>query len=360
LRAVNLLLRTATAVALFLGATAASQQKPDDGKAAASQAPPSEQGAPKGEAPRTTKRTTEPKDKAGKRPETDNGAKGTAQGQTKDQPGKGTAQTESKDKGTKGTAKTEPTDKASKGTARQKEPSSAPKSSESTKSATPKDSTAGAPSTDQNENTASSGGRVQLSEQQRTTVPQTILKDKDVNRVTNLNFTINVGARVPRDLRLVTLPASVLSIVPGYRNHRYFVVNDQICIVDPDTYEIVEIINVPGQAAAREDRGGPARLVLSDDERMIILRAIDMRDGSTMGLGSLTEGADRLKGREFACDLSHTNTERAITTAQHMPERSERHRLLNSPALDDLHDGRSMSKYRKNQIGEAFRHLIRA
>ena len=32
--------------------------------------------------------------------------------------------------------------------------------------------------------------------------------------------------------------------------------------------------------------------MLSDNERMIILREIDMRDGSTMGLGSLTEGAD--------------------------------------------------------------------
>jgi hypothetical protein len=41
---------------------------------------------------------------------------------------------------------------------------------------------------------------------------------------------------------------------------------------------------------AREDRGG--QLVLNDDERMIILREIDMRDGSSMGLGSLAEGAD--------------------------------------------------------------------
>jgi hypothetical protein len=276
-------LRTATAVALLLGATAAYAQQ-------------NEQGAPKGEAPTTQKKATEPKEKTNKgsaqSEPMDKGTKGTAQGQSKEQPGKGTAQTEPKGKATKGTAKTEPTDKASKGTAQQKEPSAAPKSSESTKGAAPKDSTAGAQSTEQNKSAASSAGRVQLSDQQRTTVHQTILKDKSANRATNVNFTINVGTRVPRDLRLVVLPSSVLSIVPGYRNHRYFLVDDQICIVDPNTYEIVEIINVAGQTAAREDRGGSARLVLSDDERMIILGEIDMRGGSTMGLGSLTEGAD--------------------------------------------------------------------
>ena len=79
-------------------------------------------------------------------------------------------------------------------------------------------------------------------------------------------------------------------IVPQYRTYRYFVVNDEICIVEPKTYEIVEVITVSGQTASRDDRGG--KLVLSDDERLIVLREIDMRDGSTMGLGSLTEGAD--------------------------------------------------------------------
>jgi hypothetical protein len=102
-------LRTATAVALFLAATAAyAQQKPDDGKAGAppAQAQQNEQGAPKGEAPITQKKAAEPKDK---------GTKGTAQGQSKEQPGKGTAQTEPKAKAYKGTAQTEHQDKASKG-----------------------------------------------------------------------------------------------------------------------------------------------------------------------------------------------------------------------------------------------------
>jgi hypothetical protein len=285
-------LRTATAVALVLGATAAyAQQKSDDGKAAPPQAQRNEQGVPRGEAQKA-----EPKDRATQGPTqrdpTGKDTKGTAQGQSREQPGKGTAQTEPKDKASRGAAQTEPKDKASKEPVQGNGPSSAPKSSESTKGEAAKGTTAGASSPDQNKNSASSGNRVPLSEQKRTTVHQTILKEKEINRVPNVNFTINVGRRVPRELRLVALPASVILLVSEYRSYRYFMVNDDICIVDPNTYEIVEIINVAGRSAARENGDGLARLVLNDDERMIILREIDMRDGSTMGLGSMTEGAE--------------------------------------------------------------------
>jgi Protein of unknown function (DUF1236) len=304
------ILQTATAVALLMGGTAAyaqGQPKSEEGKSAP-QAQQSDQGSPKGESQTQQKKATEPKDKMGKgsaqsepkdkstkgsqaEPK-DKASKGPAQGQNKEQQsGKGTAQTEPKDKASKGSAQTEPRDKGTKGTAQGTDTAPAPKASGSTKSGMPKDSTAGAPS---------SGQRVQLSEQQRTNVHQAILKDSHVNRVTNANFSINVGTRVPREVRLVVLSASVISIMPAYRSYRYFVVNDQICIVDPNSYQIVEVITVSGQTA---DRGGSARLVLSDEEKMIILREVDMSGGSTLGLGSLTEGADvprNVEVREFA------------------------------------------------------------
>lgn len=294
--------QAATAVALILGATAAyaqGLQKSEEGKGS----PPAAQTLPKSEAPKQ-RMDTEPKDKAGKgsaqsepkdkatkgsqaEPK-DKASKGPAQGQAKEQPGKGTAQTEPKDK-SKGSAQTEPKDKAPKGAEKGTTPPA--KSSETPKDATsPKGSAAGAPP---------SGQRVQLSEQQRTTVHQTILKEQRVNRVTNVNFTINVGARVPRQTRLEVLPAAIFSIVPHYRSYRYFVINDDICIVEPSTYEIVEVITVSGRTAARDDRGGSARLVLSDEERTIVLREIDMRGGSTLGLGSLTEGADVPRNAEL-------------------------------------------------------------
>ena len=95
------------------------------------------------------------------------------------------------------------------------------------------------------------------------------------------------------------LPAALFSIVPHYRSYRYFVINDDICIVEPNSYEIVEVITVSVQTAARDDRGGSARLVLSIEVRMIVPREIDIRGVSTLGLGSLTEGADVRRNAEI-------------------------------------------------------------
>jgi len=205
--------------------------------------------------------------------------KGTAQGDMKEQPGKGTAQTAPKDG--KGTAQkaSEPKDKPTKGTAE--------------KSAEPKDKSSkgtAEKATEQPKDKAGSASRVQLTEEKRTNVGQSFAKDANLNRATNVNISINIGTRLPRSVRLVAVPATIIAIVPEYRSYRYVVVNDQICIVEPNSYEIVEIIPVSGQTAARSGSG--ATLVLSEDERAIILREIDMSGGSTMGLGALAEGAD--------------------------------------------------------------------
>ena len=57
-----------------------------------------------------------------------------------------------------------------------------------------------------------------------------------------------------------------------------------------------------GRTAARDDRGGSARLVLSDEERMIVLREIDMRDGA-LGIGLADRG--RARSASLADDCAH-------------------------------------------------------
>jgi Protein of unknown function (DUF1236) len=107
-----------------------------------------------------------------------------------------------------------------------------------------------------------------------------------------VNFSINVGTRVPRSVHLVALPASVISLVPQYREYRYFVANDQICIVEPNSYEIVDVIAAPERTAGVDNRSGMARLTLTEEEKAIIIREVAMDGGSTMGLGALAEGAE--------------------------------------------------------------------
>ncbi len=296
----RLTLLTGVAAALAFGGTSAiaqmQQKGPEEKGGAQMQAPPSGQ-----QQPQAQQKKQEPSQQGAEKAEPQGKAtKGAAQSEPKDKATKGTAEksTEPKGKGTaekatepktKGSAEkaAEPKDKSTKGTAEKAaEPKDKATKGTAEKAPEPKDkATKGA-------SEKGSAGRVQLSEQQLTNVSQTLMKDQRVNRVTNVNISVNIGTRVPRSVTLAALPASVISLVPQYRPYRYFVVEERICIVDPATYEIVDIIEISGQTAGRGDHGGGARLVLTEEERAIILSEVDMSGGSTLGLGTLTEGAE--------------------------------------------------------------------
>ena len=87
------------------------------------------------------------------------------------------------------------------------------------------------------------GGSVQLSEDQRSRI-KTIVGRGSGPRLSrsDASFSISVGTRVPRSVHFVTLPSEIVQIVPQYRGFDYFLVEDEIVIVDPHTLEIVAII----------------------------------------------------------------------------------------------------------------------
>ncbi len=86
-----------------------------------------------------------------------------------------------------------------------------------------------------------SGKSVQLSQEQRTKIHATIVNQK-AERVTNVNFSVKVGTRVPRTVHFYPLPVQIIEIVPEYRGYEYILVGDEIVIIDPRTLEIVAII----------------------------------------------------------------------------------------------------------------------
>lgn len=133
------------------------------------------------------------------------------------------------------------------------------------------------------------GPGVQLSEQKRADVHRDILKERNVNRA-NVRVDVRVGTRVPRSVRLAPLPASVIALAPAYRSYRYFVVDDRICIVQPTTYEVVDVI-LPDRQVAQHGGQKSAGLTLSQQEREIILREVDLQGDSTLGLGAIEEGS---------------------------------------------------------------------
>jgi hypothetical protein len=118
-------------------------------------------------------------------------------------------------------------------------------------------------------------GRVQVSEEKRSGVRDRLRKEGGrVDRVdrTRINVSINVGSRIPRSVRLHTLPVSIVSFAPAYRGYSYILLEDEtICIVDSNTYVIVDVIPAGSQ---RADRPGRTHLTLSQEDMRFIYRTV--------------------------------------------------------------------------------------
>ena len=88
------------------------------------------------------------------------------------------------------------------------------------------------------------GAGAKLSTEQRTQITS-VIREEHVQPVTNVNFSISVGTRIPREgIELHALPSRVVTIYPEWKTYRYVLVKDEIVIVNPDTYEIVAVLNV--------------------------------------------------------------------------------------------------------------------
>ncbi|WGD48823.1 DUF1236 domain-containing protein [Bradyrhizobium sp. CB1650] len=91
--------------------------------------------------------------------------------------------------------------------------------------------------------TGQAGAGAKLSTEQRTQITS-VIHEQRVAPVTNVNFSVSVGTRIPREgIELHALPPRVATIYPEWRTYRYVLVRDEIIIINPDTYEIVAVLN---------------------------------------------------------------------------------------------------------------------
>ncbi len=88
------------------------------------------------------------------------------------------------------------------------------------------------------------GASVQLNTEQRTKVRTSVLKASGAPRVTNVNFSISVGTVVPKTVRVVAVPPTLVEIQPSWRGYMYFIHGDEIVIVEPGTLRIVAVLVV--------------------------------------------------------------------------------------------------------------------
>jgi hypothetical protein len=91
--------------------------------------------------------------------------------------------------------------------------------------------------------TGQAGAGAKPSTEQRTKIT-TVIRDQHVQPLKNVNFSISVGARVPRDVSFHPLPAEVVTVYPEWRGFEFVLVNNQIIVINPRTLEIVDVIDV--------------------------------------------------------------------------------------------------------------------
>ncbi|MHC2822510.1 hypothetical protein ACVMBY_006070 [Bradyrhizobium huanghuaihaiense] len=133
--------------------------------------------------------------------------------------------------------------------------------------------------------TQSMSGRVQVNAQQQTQLQQSVLSSRNVDRVrvnTNaINFRINAGVVVPRNISVVSVAAypALIDVYPDYRDDSFFVVDDEIIVTDRGR-RIVDVIPAgPRTHYARSGGlsgggGSIAALDLSPDEIRVVQRVL--------------------------------------------------------------------------------------
>lgn len=89
-------------------------------------------------------------------------------------------------------------------------------------------------------------GSIRLTPQQRVTITRELKRESRVVRrePSTTVITPSLGAAVPSEVTLDTLPTEVIREVPAVEGYRYYVIADQLVLVDPATNRVVDMIPI--------------------------------------------------------------------------------------------------------------------
>lgn len=83
---------------------------------------------------------------------------------------------------------------------------------------------------------------VTLPAQQKERIRTTVIESGRAPRVDHINFTLRVGAPIPRTIHVVQVPQEIVAIYPQWSGFLYFVSGDEIVVVDPNSYAVVGVL----------------------------------------------------------------------------------------------------------------------
>jgi hypothetical protein len=84
-------------------------------------------------------------------------------------------------------------------------------------------------------------GPKMLTTEQRAKI-RTVVKEQKVQSPSSVNFAVSVGTIVPRSMTLYPVTPEFITINREWRGFEYFLIGDQIVIVNPRTLEIVAVV----------------------------------------------------------------------------------------------------------------------
>jgi hypothetical protein len=86
---------------------------------------------------------------------------------------------------------------------------------------------------------------VQLNDQQRTRIRETVIDARGAPRIDHVDFNIAVGTVVPRTgIRFVPVTPALVQIEPAWRGYDYFIYEQELVLIDPATMTIVAVVYV--------------------------------------------------------------------------------------------------------------------
>jgi hypothetical protein len=104
--------------------------------------------------------------------------------------------------------------------------------------------------------TGNTQGVITLNEQQNTRVAQAI-RQANVRPLTNVSFSIAVGATIPADVQLNVMPMELVEIVPQYRGYSFVVVEHEALVIDPGTRAIVAVVPIEARQTTGANQAAP-------------------------------------------------------------------------------------------------------
>jgi peptidoglycan hydrolase-like protein with peptidoglycan-binding domain len=124
---------------------------------------------------------------------------------------------------------------------------------------------------------------VNLTSQQRTRIQQTVLAGRNVPRVNSVNFALTTGTVVPTSVRVVDVGPELIEINSQWRGYKYFVVHDDVVIIDNSRKIVAVVPTGSSRGGARLNTGGGSASVSLSEEQIRQVQTVLIQKGFDIG-----------------------------------------------------------------------------